>query len=51
LPVRFDDTELPGLLPTVDYVDARSATAEEVARHVRKKIDDLNLVQRRRNST
>jgi hypothetical protein len=24
LPVRFDDTEIPGLLSTVMYVDARS---------------------------
>ncbi len=26
LPVRFDDTELPGLLPTVAYIDARRTT-------------------------
>ena len=31
LPVRLDDTELPGLRPTVSYLDARAMTATELA--------------------
>ncbi|MCU1367790.1 MAG: hypothetical protein JWL72_3846 [Ilumatobacteraceae bacterium] len=30
LPVRFDDTDLPGLLPTTIYEDARTTPAEEI---------------------
>lgn len=32
LPLRFDDTELAGLRPTVSYVDAQTVEPEEVAR-------------------
>ena len=31
LPVRFDDTEIPGLLPTVYYQDARKKSPEQIA--------------------
>ncbi len=31
LPVRFDDTEIPGLLPTVYYQDARKKSPEKIA--------------------
>jgi hypothetical protein len=31
LPARFDDTEIPGLLPTVAYVDLRTKTPRELA--------------------
>src|SRR6185437_133880 len=31
LPVRLDDTELPGLLPTISYIDGRVHTPEEIA--------------------
>ena len=31
LPVRFDDTEIPGLLPTVCYQDARKKSPEMIA--------------------
>ena len=31
LPVRFDDTEIPGLLPTVCYQDARRKSPEQIA--------------------
>lgn len=31
LPVRFDDTEIPGMPPTVGYVDATKHTPHEVA--------------------
>ena len=30
LPVRLDDTEIPGVLPTVGYLDLRSMTIEQV---------------------
>jgi TIR domain len=30
LPVRFDDTEIPGLRPTIGYVDTRSTTPDEI---------------------
>jgi hypothetical protein len=38
LPARFDDTEIEGLLPTVGYVDLRSATPEELANLVVRKL-------------
>lgn len=38
LPARFDDTELPGLRPTVGYVDLRSKTPEDLARLILKKL-------------
>ena len=31
LPVRFDDTKIPGLLPTVYYQDARKKSPEQIA--------------------
>jgi hypothetical protein len=31
LPVRFDDTELPGLRPTIAYIDARRTSSQELA--------------------
>ena len=30
LPVRLDDTEIPGIPPTVGYLDLRMMTIEEV---------------------
>lgn len=38
LPVRFDDTELPGLLPTVAYIDARTTTPISLADTVAEKL-------------
>ncbi len=31
LPVRFDDTEIPGLLPSIYYQDARKKSPEQIA--------------------
>ncbi len=31
LPVRFDDTEIPGVLPTVGYVDLRTRSPDDLA--------------------
>ena len=39
LPARFDDTEIPGLLGIVAYVDLRSKTPDDVARLVKAKLD------------
>lgn len=38
LPVRFDDTEIPGLRPTVMYVDARSLSPGELAGLISEKL-------------
>lgn len=40
LPARFDDTEVPGLPPTVGYVDLRGMSAVELADLIRKKLDE-----------
>ena len=39
LPVRFDNTELPGLPPTVAYQDARVTSAEALAEMIIKKLN------------
>jgi hypothetical protein len=38
LPVRLDDSELPGLRPTVGYIDARTTSAEELIRLIQQKL-------------
>ena len=38
LPVRFDDTKIPGLSPTVGYIDLRKKTAEELGKLILKKL-------------
>jgi len=38
LPVRLDDTEIPGLLPTIKYVDARTHSVEQLADLVFQKL-------------
>jgi hypothetical protein len=40
LPVRFDDSLLPGLRPTVSYIDASRVTPEQLARLVIDKLAD-----------
>lgn len=39
LPVRFDDTEIPGLRPTIAYIDLRQTTADALAQLIVKKLD------------
>jgi TIR domain-containing protein len=39
LPARFDDTEIPGVLPTTGYVDLRSKTPEDLATLIHKKVE------------
>lgn len=41
LPVRFDSTELPGLLSTIGYVRAEDKSPEELASLVVKKVEAL----------
>jgi hypothetical protein len=38
LPVRFDDTELPGLRPTIGYLDQSRYEAKELAELIAKKL-------------
>lgn len=38
LPVRFDDTEIPGLLPTIGYLDASSMSPGDLAALVKEKL-------------
>jgi len=38
LPARFDDTEIPGVLPTVGYVSLTGYTPEELASLIAKKL-------------
>jgi hypothetical protein len=40
LPVRFDDTEIPGLRSTVAYIDARSTTRDELIALILEKLDN-----------
>ena len=42
LPVRLDDTEIPGILPTVGYLDLRQITIEQIY---------LSLVEKLSNTT
>lgn len=38
LPVKLDDSELPGLRPTIGYVDARQTTQEALVELIKKKL-------------
>ena len=40
LPVRLDDTEIPGLRPTVAYIDAREITPEHLANLILAKVGE-----------
>jgi TIR domain len=39
LPVRIDDSEIPGIPPTMSYLDARVLTPEKLAELIRQKVD------------
>ncbi len=41
LPVRFDDSELPGLLPTIKYLWAKDYTPDQLAEIMRSKLEEL----------
>lgn len=38
LPVRFDDTEIPGILPTIGYIDLRQTSPQALAAFLVRKI-------------
>jgi len=38
LPVRFDNTEIPGLRPTIGYIDTRSVTSDELIQLIIQKV-------------
>ncbi|MCL4535525.1 MAG: TIR domain-containing protein [Bacteroidetes bacterium] len=38
LPARFDDTEIPGLLPTIGYIDLRETSPDELANLIIEKL-------------
>ncbi len=48
LPARFDDTEIPGILKTVGYVDLQQKTPEELAILIEKKLKKDQTFFRRR---
>lgn len=41
LPVIFDDSEVPGLLPSIGFLDARSVAANEIAELAAKKLGPM----------
>ncbi len=41
LPARFDNTELPGLLPTVAFVELRNETPQTFAQKIIRKLVKL----------
>jgi hypothetical protein len=41
LPIRLDDSEVPGVLRTVGYIDLRKRSAEDVCRLLQQKLDNL----------
>ncbi|MCC6243963.1 MAG: TIR domain-containing protein [Gemmatimonadaceae bacterium] len=46
LPARFDDTEVPGILPTIGYIDLRVTSPEELADLVLEKLGRPHLATR-----
>jgi len=42
LPARFDDTEIPGIPPTVGYIDLRALDPKEFAEIISEKVSTLN---------
>ena len=45
LPVRLDDTEIPGISPTVGYLDLRSITIEKVYETLVKKLSRTRITE------
>lgn len=39
LPARFDDTDVPGLQPTVHYIDLRETAPEDLAKMIKQKLE------------
>jgi hypothetical protein len=45
LPARFDGTEIPGILPTIGYVDLTEYSPEEFAELVKDKVGPINRIE------
>jgi len=45
LPARFDDTEIPGILPTVGYVDLTEYSPEEFAELAKEKAGPIRRIE------
>jgi len=45
LPVRFDDTVIPGIRPTIKYEDARKISPEELCQKILKKLNKESLTE------
>ncbi|MDF5734860.1 MULTISPECIES: toll/interleukin-1 receptor domain-containing protein [unclassified Nostoc] len=43
LPARFDNTEIPGLIPTIGYIDLQNVLPENFAKIVIQKLNNTNL--------
>ncbi|UUN27837.1 toll/interleukin-1 receptor domain-containing protein [Streptomyces sp. FIT100] len=41
LPVRIDDSELPGLRPTIGYIDARTTSQEQLVDLIKQKLSSV----------
>jgi len=48
LPARFDDTEIPGILKTIGYINLKHKTPQELALLIEKKLDKDQTFFRRR---
>jgi TIR domain/HEAT repeats len=44
LPIRLDDTEIPGFPPTIAYVDARQTSVEDIAAIAILKVRDVHSI-------
>ena len=45
LPARFDDTEIPGVLPTIGYVNLEKTSPEELAEMIKQKVGPIKRVE------
>lgn len=45
LPARFDDTEIPGILPTIGYVNLEKNSPEELAEMIKQKVGPIERVE------
>ncbi len=46
LPIRIDDTEIPGITTTIGYIDANSYTPTEIAKLIAKKLKKDSLLEK-----
>ena len=45
LPARFDETEIPGILPTIGYVNLRKISPQELAEMIKQKVGPIKRVE------